>query len=323
MSLPSFTAAVPDNGYRWWYLDAVSDDGVHALTVIVFIGSVFSPYYARARKRKQKIAALQHCSVNMALYGPVSRWCMTERNDASVRANDDSLSIGKSRILVKKKAQIQIDVNEITVPLPGKMEGTLTVEIPDYDIPVVPLDGSGANSAQHYWQPVAPQTRIQVRMNKPQLSWDGAAYVDCNYGDIPLEDSFKSWTWSRSHAPDNQTIVHYDIIDANNDVKQKSMFFDAAGLMHAATADQHHGLKPTRYWRMPRTARTPHGVTLSDLQTLEDTPFYSRSRFLEHHPEHQQISVHESLDLQRFNSAWVRCLLPFRMPRSTRAVRRN
>ncbi len=33
-------------GYAWWYVDALSDDGRHGLTLIAFIGSVFSPYYA-------------------------------------------------------------------------------------------------------------------------------------------------------------------------------------------------------------------------------------------------------------------------------------
>ena len=42
--------AVPPGGYAWWYLDAFSNDGRHGLTVIAFIGSVFSPFYFRARR---------------------------------------------------------------------------------------------------------------------------------------------------------------------------------------------------------------------------------------------------------------------------------
>ena len=38
---PAFDLAVPDRGYRWWYLDAVSDDSRHALVIIAFVGSVF------------------------------------------------------------------------------------------------------------------------------------------------------------------------------------------------------------------------------------------------------------------------------------------
>ncbi len=36
-----FDLAVPPGGYAWWYLDAVSDDGRNALTIIGFVGSVF------------------------------------------------------------------------------------------------------------------------------------------------------------------------------------------------------------------------------------------------------------------------------------------
>jgi carotenoid 1,2-hydratase len=48
---PAFDAPVADGGYLWWYVDALSDDGRHGLTIIALIGSVFSPYYAWARRR--------------------------------------------------------------------------------------------------------------------------------------------------------------------------------------------------------------------------------------------------------------------------------
>ena len=57
---------------RWWYLDALSDDGRHGLTVIAFIGSVFSPYYALARRRGAG-DPLDHCALNVALYGAGGR----------------------------------------------------------------------------------------------------------------------------------------------------------------------------------------------------------------------------------------------------------
>ena len=42
----SFDQPVAPGGYAWWYVDALSDDGRHGLTIIAFVGSVFSPYYA-------------------------------------------------------------------------------------------------------------------------------------------------------------------------------------------------------------------------------------------------------------------------------------
>ena len=64
---PRFDRPVPPGGYVWWYVDALSDDGRHGLTLIAFIGSVFSPYYAwRAARRGDP---LDHCALNVALYG--------------------------------------------------------------------------------------------------------------------------------------------------------------------------------------------------------------------------------------------------------------
>ena len=79
MKALDFAAAVPSNGYVWWYLDALSDDGESGLTIIAFIGSVFSPYYAWAR-RKGDAGPENHVAVNVALYGKGGkRWSMTER----------------------------------------------------------------------------------------------------------------------------------------------------------------------------------------------------------------------------------------------------
>ena len=52
MGAPGFDQPVAPGGYLWWYIDAISDDGQYGLTIIAFVGSVFSPYYALARGLK-------------------------------------------------------------------------------------------------------------------------------------------------------------------------------------------------------------------------------------------------------------------------------
>ena len=93
-----FDAEVPDGGYRWWYLDAFSDDGKAALTIIVFVGSVFSPYYYRARRRHDGNHE-NFCSVNAILYGPDRRrWSLTERGAGDLKRGCDQIVIGPSRV---------------------------------------------------------------------------------------------------------------------------------------------------------------------------------------------------------------------------------
>jgi carotenoid 1,2-hydratase len=50
--------------------------------------------------------------------------------------------------------------------------------------------------------------------------------------------------------------------------------------------------------------------------TFEDTPFYNRSHVRTVIQGEALDGFHESLDLDRFASPWVRMLLPFRMPRT-------
>ena len=55
------------------------------------------------------------------------------------------------------------------------------------------------------------------------------------------------------------------------------------------------------------------------MRTLEDTPFYTRSLLRLDGAGTGLPMVHESLSMERFDRGWVRCLLPFRMPREFRA----
>ena len=36
-SQPAFDVPVADSGYRWWYLDGLSEDGLYGLTLIAFM----------------------------------------------------------------------------------------------------------------------------------------------------------------------------------------------------------------------------------------------------------------------------------------------
>ena len=53
-------------------------------------------------------------------------------------------------------------------------------------------------------------------------------------------------------------------------------------------------------------------------ETLEDTPFYSRSMIEGRYEGEWATIIHESLSLDRLRSSLVRAMLPFRMPRAFR-----
>jgi carotenoid 1,2-hydratase len=303
---PQFDAAVPQNGYRWWYVDAISSDGDQAFTIIAFIGSVFSPYYAFAR-RKTAADPENFCAINVALYGARrNRWCMTERGRAALLRNAQEFRVGPSS-LTWDGTELRIDVDEITVPIPRRVKGVIRIK-PDFLCDhVADLDPRRL----HQWRPIAPSAAVEVRFNAPSLSWSGRGYWDSNWGSAPLESSFQSWIWSRAAAGKGAAIA-YDVLFTSGERRNFCLAIDGAGNVENHPAPPQMTL-PKTLWRVERSAHSENGVRL--LQTLEDTPFYARS-IVENTLFGQRLqSVHESLSLSRFTSPVVQAMLPFRMPR--------
>ncbi len=301
---PRFDAPVVPGGYAWWYVDALSDDGAYALTVIAFVGSVFSPYYAWAGRADP----LDHCAVNVALYTPNgNRWSMTERRRHAVERSSDRLAIGPSSLRWERGA-LSIAVNEIGAPIPFPLRGAIRVEPTIVNREAHLLERAG----RHFWRPIAPAARVEVAFEKPALRWRGHGYFDCNAGDEPLEDAFSSWTWSRARI-DKGAAILYDAERRREPALSLALRFDDAGACEAFSPPPPAPL-PRSGWRVARAARSDD-ASATILRTLEDTPFYARSLVETTLLGERRAVMHESLSLDRFANPIVRSMLPFRMPR--------
>lgn len=300
-------------GYAWWYVDALSDDGAHGLTLIGFIGSVFSPYYAARRRVDPQADPTDHCALNVALYarpgsGGPRRWAMTERGRGALARDATSLAIGPSALQWRADA-LQIELDERTMPWAGRLRGTVRVH------PLAIAGGSHALDAAgaHQWRPIAPCARVEVDLTHPALHWRGSAYLDSNLGDAPLERDFESWDWSRATLARRRSAVLYDVRRRDGSTLSLALDCDARGRVEPFEPPPRQAL-PTTGWRIARATRGDPGLTRVQ-QTLEDTPFYARSLLTMRLHGQTAPAVHESLSLDRFASRWVQALLPFRMPR--------
>jgi carotenoid 1,2-hydratase len=292
----------------------LSADGTHGLTLIAFVGSVFSPYYASARRRGDSNPQ-NHCALNVALYGPrASRWAMTERGASRVTREPSALAIGPSALeWVNNGMDIHID--EVCAPFPRRIRGRIRLEPTALGTRCYAMDAPG----RHRWTPFAPCARIEVRLEQPALRWSGIGYFDSNCGAEPLEDAFRSWTWSRASVPGG-TVVLYDVTARG---AQAAHARDCALALHFGQDASAQVIErppvvglPTTGWRVARRTRADAGYGARVLRTLEDAPFYSRSLLDTRLLGSAAPAIHESLDLDRFRTRWVQCLLPFRMPRS-------
>lgn len=303
-------------GYAWWYVDALSDDGQHGLTVIGFVGSVFSPYYAWARGRHGGVAdPLDHCAINVALYGParsLSRWAMTERRRASVQRDAASLQVGASRMHWEGDALV-IDIDERTAPLPSRLRGRVRVHPRALANRSFALDAAG----RHRWQPIAPSARVEVAFEQPACGWHGTGYIDANTGDRPLEADFAHWSWSRSARSQGRSAVLYEVARRDGSTALLALGFDVHGEASGFDAPPPAALARSG-WRLDRPTRCDAGAVPALRRTFEDAPFYARSLIETTLQGERAPAVHESLSLTRLDTPWCRAMLPFRMPRALR-----
>jgi carotenoid 1,2-hydratase len=305
---PHFDRTVAKNGYAWWYVDALSDDGNHGITLIAFIGSVFSPYYAFAR-RLGRGDPLDHCALNVALYSNTGkRWAMTERRRSAVRRSENEFVLGRSCVDWNGEA-LTFQIDEITNPIPSRLQGTVRVYPSALTRETFPLDVAQC----HRWRPIAPCARVQVDFRQPATRWLGDGYCDINHGDAPLERDFSAWQWSRASTRKG-TVISYDAFARGSGHTSLALNYDRAGAVHQLRPLPPAGLPPTG-WRIPRSARCDAQQPIVVKRTLEDAPFYARSQLsAKLHGERVDV-MHESLSLDRFRMPIVQAMLPFRMPR--------
>lgn len=294
---------MPARGYRWWYVDATSSDEQHHLVVIAFVGSVFSPFYARACAGSAADPD-DYCALNVGLYGPRSRhtWVFTEfRRDAVARAADE-FALGHSR-LRWQDGRLHIDVDERSAPLARNVRGEIVVTPVTRTTEIVRFGAGG----RHGWWPAAPTTEVDVQLDSPSLAWQGRGYSDTNFGAEPLHEGFDDWCWCRWHDGDKARI-QYRARATDGTGTALDLSIGADGEVRRRPLPNAERL-PASGWRIarewyPQTAGGRVGA-------IDDTPFYARSLLW---PQSGgRPLMHESLDLARFRAGWVRRLLPFRM----------
>jgi len=172
---PCFDIGVTPDGYAWWYVDGISADQSRAISIIGFIGSVFSP------------------------------WTMTDRGEQALRLSEDTLEVGPSS-MHWDGTDLVISINEISTPHCQRIEGEVRIHPSALTSVELPLHDAGT----HIWRPFAPTSAISVDLKRPGWKWQGHGYFDANFGTRALEDDFSYWTWAR--MPKDEAAP--DIMDA-------------------------------------------------------------------------------------------------------------
>jgi carotenoid 1,2-hydratase len=302
-----FDLETPPGGYSWWYADGLSHDGEFGFTLIAFVGSVFSPYYAWSGRSDPR----NHCAINIALYGRrAQRWAMTERGRGDLKIDPASIVIGPSR-LDWDGEHLTAQIAEHGAPVPYPIRGWIRLRPRGLNETVFDLDPQG----DHAWRPIAPFADVEVAFSAPRLRWRGTGYWDMNRGRAPLEQGFRYWDWSRVQAPDGRTAILYNTERRDGGKDNLALLFQPDGTYTTFAPPVLHQLKPTPIFRIQRLTRSRGDRPVRLGRTLEDAPFYSRSVIESNVLGSRAAGIHESFDGDRLSNLLVKMMLPARMPR--------
>ncbi|MBY5935489.1 carotenoid 1,2-hydratase [Tateyamaria omphalii] len=283
----------------------MSDCGTRAVSVIGFIGSVFSPWYRwSGRKNPQN-----HVCINVATYGKGGRFTMTDRGTSALRQTASRFEVGPS-MMRWEDDQLIIDIDEISSPpLISRIKGQIRI-LPSA---LTNVELALTDDNAHIWRPFAPRSRIEVDIDRPGWQWEGEGYFDANFGTRALEEDFSYWTWGR-YPTGNGATCFYDATRLDGSELAAAFHFDEQG---QATDIPLPPKAPMRrsLWAVKRETRGDAGAQARQVQNMLDAPFYSRSAVETTLNGERTKGVHEALDLRRFRSPLIKPMLAVRVPR--------
>ncbi|MEM9060325.1 MAG: carotenoid 1,2-hydratase [Pseudomonadota bacterium] len=272
---------------------------------MAFIGSVFSPWYRWAGRRRPH----NHVCINVALYGPGGRFTMTERGEGALSQSVQRFQVGPSS-LEWRNGTLVIDVDELSNPIVSRVRGQIRLTPANVTTSEVPLTRDGG----HVWRPFAPTARIEVDLDRSHWKWSGHGYFDANFGTRALEDDFSYWTWGRFPVG-NETLAFYDVDRRDGTALSFGVRIDEAGEVHLVDT-----LPPkTRFrrnpWLVRREIRSDAGYRPREVTPMLHAPFYARAAVRTQIDGVETVGVHEALDLVRFRSPLLKPMLAVRVPR--------
>ncbi|MEM9098763.1 MAG: hydratase [Pseudomonadota bacterium] len=233
---------------------------------------------------------------------------MTERGRSALWRNAEHFAVGQSH-MHWDGSELTLDLVERAVPHLTPVRGRIRL------IPDQLTERPHTLAPKHYWWPHAPSARIEVDLERPDLSWQGDGYLDQNWGDEPIEDGFSRWDWLRAEGMSGGAgAVLYAGERRNGSPFALGMRFPGDGSCEEIEVPPTRGLKPG-FWGVGRSIPVATEAEPKILKTFEDSPFYMRSHVETEIGGEAVHAMHESLDLDRFSSRVVKLMLPFRMPR--------
>ena len=207
--------------YEWWYFDALSDDGEHALACVWFLGNPFSPYYRRAALGRPA-DPFRHNALFFALYrrGRLHAYHFTRFPTGEVQAGGRPLCLafGPNRLTQGGPGDWRLALADENANR-RRMDAALTFSAPAPAAPEATAAAGADPDADHCWLPAAPWCRVggAVRLREAHnpgaetVRFSGVGYHDHNWGRLPFAKGIRDWYWARAALAGERVVILYHV----------------------------------------------------------------------------------------------------------------
>jgi carotenoid 1,2-hydratase len=234
---------------------------------------------------------------------------MTERGEASSNTSEKEFNVGPSSLKWDGSC-LTINFDEFTIPHMDRLRGTVKIFTENITNIEVPL----TNDETHIWRPFSPNSRIEVKVQKPGWDWSGHGYFDANFGTSALEKDFSYWTWGRFPTKGG-TTAFYDAIPRQGPPLNLGLKFKDNGEIEELNNPPPKSKLSRSLWTVRRETRSDLDFKPKQVKYMLDTPFYTRSAIETKIFGEKVVGVHEALDLNRFASPFLKPFLAVKAPR--------
>ncbi len=208
-----------EEGYEWWYFDALSDDGKDAVVIIFLDNFVFSPSYNSPNRKKStapkhKIPALAftYYRNGKPIYRAINEFTAA---DFEADTKTPQCRIGDSSFHLETAPYGSGYVLEINATLHKKSRIEARFEWLSIESDLQPATDQNLSDT-HFWNLVSPRSDVTGRISvinqkgrkRDEINFRGTGYHDHNFDNRWLPDTVQDWQWGRSHFPDTTAVFY-------------------------------------------------------------------------------------------------------------------
>lgn len=314
---------------EWWYFDAISDDGEHALVIVWYAGLPFDPDYGvrtlRHLKNPGRYPApdpLDHAAIGLSLYhrGETLAYALNRypRERFEHRAEPFSVAVARSRV------ERDATGYRLRVETPER-DGRRTIRA---DLRFAPASATeplerdlGGSGGPHHWILAAADCRVEGTValegaGGSALDFRGRGYHDHNAGAEEISLAWTRWRWGRVHFG-RQTAIYYQA--EPRDGPRRSLWIVCED-GRPADVREDFALKLDDWRRHPLGIRYPRSLEVGDARVegahlVDSGPFYLRwlSEFTI--GGGSAVGISELLEARALHRPWFNWMIPYRLKR--------